>query len=671
MSVFGCAFTRAHFFNNLLLFCLIYAIILLIIVINTINKLKIYILCSRSAKGENKMKSAKRIISVLIAAVLMLLPFAVLDASAAGKWVSSWTTSMVNGSISVAGLSLNDIIPSSSTVRTELTVTTGGSKLRFEFSNQYGNASITIKQACVAKTNTGVAAAIVAGSAVPITFNEGQNSVTIPAGKTVWSDDIDYKTEALDCISVSTYFSSLTYMKTAGLSNARTYMSIASGNMINNPNLTNASEVKISSSTITYHTSPFLCRVDTLSADANACTAVFIGDSTLVNNTYLYYAQRVVDAGVKNTAIVNQAIVGNRLLSKCTGNLIGNLFGDSLESRFQRDVLDIAGVKYCFIKIGLNDLIHQYSGSLSANTPKYTPEDVIAGYTRLVNLCHQNGIKVYFFTKSAWKGYSRAFLGQTNDLVWSAEAQAKCDVLDNWVRTNTIADGWVDCSPLADPSDTVKLCSTLTIDGAHLSTLGSIALADMIPLSYVGVGTAGRSAATINGADPYAEKRQIIADMANTTAATEAPTQAPTQPATEPTTQGNQQGAVVVPSTTAPSGSSGSTGTTGTTTAATPVEVTTKPADTVSAEEYTVATIPQETYSVPAIVNGGAEGGTDVANYQYKPTYSNYNIQDTIDVSSIGSGGGVVFILVLFMIIIVVGAVILTTVTKKKGAIPA
>ncbi|MBQ6066846.1 MAG: hypothetical protein IJK89_08485 [Clostridia bacterium] len=466
----------------------------------------------------------KRLLSVLLALTLAVAMFPVVAlprAKAAGMWIATWGSSIVNGSVTIPGLSLRDYIPSRSTIRVELPVTANGSYLRFKFSNEFGKTPLAINELSVAKTQGNGKAAIISGTAVPITFN-GNGSVSIPAGQTVWSDEIYFPVQALEYISISMYFRNLTYISSTGLSNGRTFLgkkviSSTRDSQVNASALTSPSEINISSGTITYHTIPFLANIDTYTEDPYACSAVFIGDSTLVNNAYLHYAERLVDADFTSIGVVNEAIIGNKLLSKGTG-LIGNLYGPSLMDRFYRDALDLAGVKYVFVKIGLNDILHQFSKSMGNDVLKCSTDDIINGYKQLVTKAYEKGIKVYFFTKSPWKGYSRAFLGQTNDLSWSQEAQNMCDTLDQWIRNNNFADGYIDCHALANPADPNALCPSFTPDGAHLTEIGSIALADLIPLSYVDAYSSyGRSAAEINNVSPYAEMAEIQSQLNNGT----------------------------------------------------------------------------------------------------------------------------------------------------------
>lgn len=590
------------------------------------------------------MKKLSGIISVVLALILLASPVSgifTVNAEAAGKWVCSWATSVVDSAVTLSSFSIQDIIPAKSTIRIELKVTTGGEKLRFKFSNEYGAAPITFNELTVAKTVGAGDADIDASTAVPITF-DGNSSVSVPAGKTVWSDPVDFPTKALDALSVSIYFANSAYITSAGLANARTFLGLRSifreeVSQCYAADIYSSREVNIASGTITYHTTPFLCEIDTFVPDGKTDVAVFIGDSTLVNDTYLYFAQKLVNAGITNVSVVNEAIVGNKLLSDGTG-LIGNLYGKALIDRFQRDALDIAGVKYIFVKIGLNDILHQFSKSMGADVPHYSAEEIIEGYEKLVKMAHAKGIKIYFFTKSPWKGYEREFLGQTGDVVWNKEMQKMCDKLSDWAKTNTIADGYIDCSPLANPADEYALCPSFTPDGAHLTPIAAVALADLIPVSYVGVTDKNiKTAAKINRVDPYKEKKQIIYDL-------EHPTEKETEESTtkkpaseESTTKREESTTKREESTTVPSVTRPSQGTENTTQS---------------------VYIPQEIVTVPVISD-------ETLKYEGLGVKPNYNIQENTP-TEIGNGKPLAFLLVMFTVVIISGTSVFLTLTRKK-----
>ncbi len=593
------------------------------------------------------MKKTNRILSFFLALILLIVPLCgslAIKAEAAGSWTCAWATSTVDSAVALSRFSIQDIIPSRSTLRIELKVTTGGERLKFKFSNEYGAAAITINAASVARTDGEGTAKVKAGSMATITFG-GQAKVTVPAGKTVWSDEINYVTRSLESLSVSMYFDSPTYITSAGLSNARTFMGMSSlvnpeYSQVYNEKIARPREVNISSADITYHTTPFLCEIDTFNSSVIKNTAVFIGDSTLVNDAYYYFAERLVKSGITNVSVVNEAIVANKLLSDGTG-LIGNLYGDALIERFERDALSIKGVKWVFVKIGLNDILHQFSKSMGSDVPHYSSADIINGYKKLVEMAHAKGIKIYFFTKTPWKGYERAFLGQTGDVVWNTEMQKMCDELDSWIKSNNIADGYIDCWDLANPADPYALCPSFTPDGAHLTKAASIALADLIPVSYVGVNQNVYTSASLNNIDPYKEKNQIIYDMEHTT---EEATTAPAESDKNETTTSKTEETTAKPEKPTLYG-----------------EVTT-----VAAASGEFTTIPEFTYvageNVTVPVIGEAAGTQKYTNLGVSPDYS---VLDNLPESK-QSGSTIMYMLILFTVVTVSGAALFMSMGRKK-----
>lgn len=460
--------------------------------------------------------------------------------AAAGNWVASWSTASVEGTISLdsflPNVFLNDLLPSKSTIRVELQLSAGGEYIRFRFSNEYGSTPLKIGAASVAKTRTPGTATVQEESLMQITFNDGQTSATIAPGDVLWSDSVYFVTRSLEYISVSIYFPSVTYIKTTGLYGGRTFLSSklinldANASQVMNAALDRASEVNITSNTITYHTVPFLSNVDVRSKDAEAYSVVFLGDSTLTNEAYRYYAQRAYSSGYSHIGFVNNAIVANRLLYDGVG-LIGKLYGTAAIDRFQRDALDVTGCKIILVKIGLNDIIHPAAKSMKGIAPYASVEEIIAGYEQLIARAHAAGKKIYFFSNTAWKGYERSFLGMSGDLAWSQELQDKCDALDQWIKTNRSADGYFDMSPMDDPIDHHMLLPSFTTDGAHLTDLGAVAMADLIPASLIGAPSLAK-AANLNNVDPYELARKEIAssEAAARTTTTAPSTQTPTRP---------------------------------------------------------------------------------------------------------------------------------------------
>lgn len=454
------------------------------------------------------MKKTKKIVALLMALILCMgsfsfCTFAKTDKD--GKWIATWGTSAVDFYISLAeyvsGFIVNGKIPAGSLLRTELTVTAAGEKLRLKFSNEYGDKDVKFSNAFVAKTDTKQHGSIKTLTKQAITFS-GNKTVVIPAGKTIWSDDINMKTDALDKLTVSTYFTEETPVKTCGLFCGKTYFSVALPKAADDKRMVNPSEVSIATGTNTYHIIPFLTQINTYTEADDAYSAVFIGDSTLVNGVTEYLSTRLVDAGQKDIAIINQGIMGNRLFYKGNG-LVGNLYGDALIDRYSRDALDVTGCELIFVKIGVNDILHPSSKSMGDKAPFVSTQEIIDGYTKLANEAHEKGKRIYFMEITPWNGYVRDILGNKNDIVWSEELQKMCDECNDWIKNNDVADGYIDSESLSNPEQPTAFRDQFTKDGIHFTEIGALAFADCIDVEKIfGVKNA-HTAAEIFGVNPY------------------------------------------------------------------------------------------------------------------------------------------------------------------------
>lgn len=458
------------------------------------------------------LSTAKKTVSVLLALVLAFGALFAVPSFAAdeteGKWVATWGTAPVDYYISlqnyISGFLVNGKLAGGTLTRTELSVSSAGEKLRLKFSNEYGDRDVSFTNASVARTDSSKKGAIEKSSLVPLTFG-GNREAVIPAGGVIWSDEIAFKTDALEKLTVSMYFTKETPVKTAGLFCGKTYCALAVPGAADEGKMLRPSEISIATGTNAYHIIPFLTAIDTYTTAKDAYSAVFIGDSTLVNSTTEYLSRRLVEAGEKNIAIINEGIMGNRLFYDGHG-LIGNLYGESVTERFERDALSITGSEVIVVKIGVNDILHPSSKSMGDEAPFVSAKDIINGYESLVKRAHESGKRIYFMEITPWKGYVRDILGSKGDIVWSEELQAMTDECNEWIKTNTVADGYIESDVLAKPGDLTAFRDQFTKDGIHLTDIGALVLADCIDLEELFGVKDAKTASEIYGVNPYEEE---------------------------------------------------------------------------------------------------------------------------------------------------------------------
>ena len=437
----------------------------------------------------------KRVLSVILALIMLLSGMSLAGASVTATdtttssyhWVASWTTSPIKTGLIIAGVRLCDFL-SNCCYRTVIQMTLGGTQVRLKFSNLYGDDPIVLDETNIARTSVNNESDIIKGSIIPVTF-DGKTKATIPAGGEIYCDPIDMDVSALEYLSITTYVSDRESITTAGFYGGTSYMEY--GNRLEQESFTSMSPLLFTSGAITYHIIPFLCAAEVM-APADNYSVVFFGDSTITNQSPYYLAERLQRSGVQNVGVAQQAIIANKVLNDGEGNSIyGNIYGIAAIKRFDTDVLEVAGVKKVFIKIGVNDVIHPRCKSMEGKVPYVTADEIMEGYQLMIDKAHSKGIEVYFFSRTAWKGYNRSFGLTSNepDAVWSQEAE---DILlDLNSRLKQLADdggieGYIDLDFLRDPEDSTKLKDEYTSDGAHLTELGARLLTDAIPYTCFG-----------------------------------------------------------------------------------------------------------------------------------------------------------------------------------------
>lgn len=426
------------------------------------------------------MTKLKRAFAAVLCIIVMLSAFSV-GAYAAddSRWVGAWSTTPVEAVVESNGVKLSDFLMNS-TVRIILKPTLSGTRVRFKISNRFGNTAIKINGINVARAVGDDSNEILTETIIPLKVR-GAESFSVAAGEYAYTDPVDMKVEALETIAVTYYVSAYQQMRTEGFIGAKAY--ITTGNKLTERTLSNSVLAKNEISGLAYNTIPYLINMDVWASGAESI--VFIGDSTLANDIPALVAQKLVGSGVKNIGVLQQAVAGNRLLYDGVG-LIGNIYGPATVDRFADDAIKQKGVSKIFVKVGVNDILHPRTKSMKGKAPEASVEDIINGYKKLVHDAHKNGIQIYFFEITPWKGYTRELLTSGVDLAWDEETQSVCDEVNEWIKSNKEADGYIDLSVLRDESDIFKLKDAFTIDGAHFATEGQIEAVDAIPEKFLG-----------------------------------------------------------------------------------------------------------------------------------------------------------------------------------------
>ncbi|MFP4017436.1 MAG: SGNH/GDSL hydrolase family protein, partial [Halanaerobiales bacterium] len=288
-------------------------------------------------------------------------------------WVGSWATAPqlveVGNMPPAPGLSDN-------TLRQVIRVSTGGSKLRLKFSNQYGQSPLIMKSVHLAVATGG--SAINTDTDIVVRFDSSE-SVIIPAGQTVISDTLKYNLPELTIMAITICFANVPADLT-GHPGSRTTSYILPENAVDAEDMTLA---------VTTDHWYVISGIDVLTADSARRAIVALGDSitdgrgstTNGNDRWTdNLANRILNnPSTSNVAVLNQGIGGNKILS-------GGL-GPTALSRFDRDVLGQSGVRYLIIFEGVNDI--------GESTSMKTADELIDAYKLFIEKAHRENILVY------------------------------------------------------------------------------------------------------------------------------------------------------------------------------------------------------------------------------------------------------------------------------------
>ena len=350
------------------------------------------------------------------------------------------------------------------TIRNVVHTSIGGKEVRIQVSNVFGTAPLVVAQATVALPATPGSADVAPGTMREVTFG-GAASVTIPAGQAVLSDPVRLAVPASHDLLVTTYTpgdpTPFTYHPSA-----QQYSFYATGS--DQADATSASAFPQATG------SWYLLTGVQVSGTAARGDVVAFGDSitdgfqSLFNQDSRWpniLADRLLALPAPDQmGVLDAGIGGNRILADG-----GNGFGPAALSRFQRDVLDQAGVRTVIILEGINDIQLAPQASSSA---------VIAGLQQLIDMAHAHGIRVIGATLTPFQGSGG----------YSAQEQQTADAVNHWILTSHAYDATVNFTAvMGDPADPLRYRIAYDSgDHLHPNDAGYMTMGASIPLAEVG-----------------------------------------------------------------------------------------------------------------------------------------------------------------------------------------
>lgn len=333
------------------------------------------------------MISFKKIISVVLSIVIAVCAF---SSCASEKeviipdedgWFCAWAAAMQTADI--------DQLPQNprlkeNTLRQVIRPSISGDKFTLTFSNEYGDIPAIFESVHVAKLLKTGNPAIDTATDTVVTFG-GKEEIRIEAGETVTSDEISLSVSALDLLAVSIKMGSYVGGDVSCHREANASCWVAEGNCVSAENM---SGFKVMGSWY------YLCRMDVW-AKAGAKTLVVMGDSIsdgvgATSNAYATWPDQLAALMNKNASTENISVVNLGI----SGDIVSGDWGVA-KGRYKRDILDVSGVRYCILLIGINDI---------GGAQEDISERLIESYKSIISACHEKGIKVYAGTLLPVKG---------------------------------------------------------------------------------------------------------------------------------------------------------------------------------------------------------------------------------------------------------------------------
>lgn len=387
--------------------------------------------------------------------------------ASAAPWIGAWTSAQTPD----GPQNLLDPIPLRDvTLREVVHTSAGGDRFRIRLSNAFGKTELTIDDAHIAQAVAPGSPEIVIPSDRKLTFG-GQDHAVIPAGKEIWSDPVAFSASAFADLAISLHVAVPADGETGhGDTQATSFQ--APGDQSGAPRLTGAAPISH-----WYHLSAIA-----VEAEPAARSIVALGDS--ITDSYMSHvdgndrwpdllAKRLhQEAGLRNPAVLNEGIAGNRVLS--------NIVGPSLLSRLDRDLFSLPGAGSVILLEGVNDI-----GSLTREHPVSMPEHqafvarMIAAYRSIVTQVHAHRMTIIGGTimPFAQSGYYHP------DAANEADRQA----INAWIRAPGHFDGVIDFDQVTrDPQQPDRLLAVYDSgDHIHPSPAGYQAMAAAIPLDLL------------------------------------------------------------------------------------------------------------------------------------------------------------------------------------------
>ena len=283
------------------------------------------------------------------------------------------------------------------TLRYPVTCAFGGQKVRLHFSNFCGTEPVTLTRVTLARAMGDREISL--HNARLVTFG-GEESVTIPAGEEIFSDEINFRIKPKGVLAVSIYLGSFTLMRTGVVAIgplSKGFFSVGDCTF---------SQVLPLERTRTTSTFYFFCGLDLYTEDENRAVILY-GDSITAQSWADYLATECMNDPYNRIAIVRRAASGTRVLREYSC-ITYESYGLSGRHRFEREISTVSGADTVIIQQGINDIIHPVGTDVNPFRPMSdlpVAGQLEEGVEEYFKIAAARGLKVYIGTLLPIKGW--------------------------------------------------------------------------------------------------------------------------------------------------------------------------------------------------------------------------------------------------------------------------
>jgi lysophospholipase L1-like esterase len=372
--------------------------------------------------------------------------------AADGHWVAAWYSPPFPPT---AVWSCNQVRTfSHQTVRQVVQLEAAGDRVRIRLTNELGLGPLQFDTVHVALSSpNGVTEPATDRS---VTFG-GKPGATIPTGGALVSDPVDLKVRRFQDLAISVYYQSgadpaghLFNLQISPPGDHTAESIWPQGSRSQAPALASGVDVDAV-------TSPQVLVAFGDSITEGACATEGTHRDYPERLTALLAAQRDSD---HSWVVINSGISGNRLLHDGAG--------PKALARFDRDALDITGVRAILLLEGINDI--GWAFDPAGNGGPLAAADIIGAYQDLIRRAHARGLKIFLGTLAPYEGATYS----------DPRGEQVREQVNAWIRKGQGFDGVVDFdAALRDPASPLHyLGADQCGDDLHPNDAGYAAMAE-------------------------------------------------------------------------------------------------------------------------------------------------------------------------------------------------